>query len=68
MAIFPIQPQPVKVGDDDVAAVGYNVGAKDVGDLVLEVVGATVGDVVGFAGQLVMPCLNSHKAFASSLC
>ncbi len=65
MAIAPTQPQPVKAADDDV---GYIEGANDVGDADEDNVGATVGDAVGFDGQLVMPCLKTHKALASTLC
>jgi hypothetical protein len=67
VAILSIQYQPLKVGDKDVAAVGYNVGANEVGDTVPKAVGGTVGAAVGFVGQLVMPCLKAHKAFASIL-
>ncbi len=65
MAILPIQFQPAKVDGD---IVGYLVGANDVGDADADAVGAGVGAAVGFDGQLVMPCLNEHKAFASSRC
>ena len=68
MAILPIQLQPVKVPQTVSDIVGYNVGANDVGDLVADAVGATVGAAVGFDGQLVMPCLKVHKAFASARC
>ena len=65
MAIAPIQPQPTIDGGE---IVGYKVGAKDVGDLVADAVGAAVGDAVGFDGQLVIPCLKVHNAFASTRC
>ena len=68
MAINPIHFQPVKVGDDEVAAVGYKEGANDVGDLVVDAVGTAEGAAVGFDGQLIMPCRNVHKALASSRC
>ncbi len=68
MAIDPKQPQPVKVPHTVGDIVGYIEGANDVGDLVLEAVGATVGAAVGFDGQLMMPCLKVHKAFASMRC
>ncbi len=48
--------------------VGYNVGANDVGDADADAVGATVGVAVGFDGQLTIPCLKEHKAFASTRC
>ena len=65
MAIVPIHFHPLKIAGD---IVGYNDGAKDVGDTEVDAVGASVGAAVGFDGQLVMPCLNEHKAFASTLC
>ena len=65
MAIFPMQPQPVKAAGDNV---GYIEGAKDVGDADADAVGAAVGAAVGLDGQLVMPCLKTHKAFASTRC
>ncbi len=65
MAILPIQPQPTI---DEGEIVGYIEGAKDVGDLLFDAEGATVGAAVGFDGQLVMPCLKTHKAFASTRC
>ena len=65
MAIFPIQLQPtIEVGN----IVGYIVGAKDVGDEEVDAVGAAVGAAVGLDGQLVIPCRNVHKEFASIIC
>ncbi len=69
MAILPIQPQPTI---DEGEIVGYIEGAKDVGDADDDAdddaVGATEGAAVGFDGQLVIPCLKAHKAFASTRC
>ena len=41
---------------------------KSLGAADTDTIGDGVGAAVGFDGQLVMPCRNEHKAFASSRC
>ncbi len=69
-AVSPLQSQPVNDGDADVAAVGYIVGAKAVGDTEenVEEEGDGVEAFVGFDGQLAIPNLNAQRALASISC
>ena len=68
MAIVSTHFQPVKVPQTVGDIVGNFEGANEVGDAEEDAVGDGVGDGVGFDGQLVMPCLKVHKAFASTRC
>ncbi len=66
-AVAPSQFQPVKELLKNI--VGYIVGAKAVGDTDKDAdEGEGVGAVVGFDGQLLIPCLNTQRAFASDIC
>ena len=68
MAILPIQFQPVTVPQTVGEIVGYIEGTNNVGDADVDAVGDRVGAAVGLDGQLAMPCLKAHKAFASTRC